>query len=239
VSYEPETPPAVHAKSGMVQRWVTLRAYEPEARARATPTLACASGSYDRQDESEKCYPDRRAIEPCLKSRVRCVARASPRPVCGRARVCGQPLSTAPRHKPRHGLCPDPYGAAVQSRKGVVQRCRAKGSSDFVARLHSPDARPPRAPIPRRLRDEAQQTAVQLESLEKRDVPSSLGSNASGIGSESSQVTHNSDFVLPSTQVDGISRGQFIQELYHQGGGKPERGPLLPPFDPNQYGTAR
>ena len=49
----------------MVQRRVTLRAYEPEAQARVTPTLACASGWYDRQDEAEKCYPDRCAIEPC------------------------------------------------------------------------------------------------------------------------------------------------------------------------------
>ena len=55
---------------GMVQRRVTLRAYEPEAQARVGVALACASGSYDRQDESEKCYPERRAIEPRLHSEM-------------------------------------------------------------------------------------------------------------------------------------------------------------------------
>ena len=47
------------------QHRVTVPAYKPEAQARVSRTLACASGLYHLCGESQECYPNRSDFEPC------------------------------------------------------------------------------------------------------------------------------------------------------------------------------
>ena len=54
----------------MAQHRVTVPAYEPEAQARVSPTLACASGLYHLCGESQECYPNRSYFEPCRARRA-------------------------------------------------------------------------------------------------------------------------------------------------------------------------
>src|SRR3954469_6762153 len=57
--------PEDRSEPGMAQHRVTVPAYKPEAQARVSPTLACASGLYHPCAESQECYPNRSDFEPC------------------------------------------------------------------------------------------------------------------------------------------------------------------------------
>jgi hypothetical protein len=61
---------------GLVQGRVTPWGHKPEAQARVSRTLACASGLSQGQDDSATCYPNPTPLEPGPLGHARCSRHA-------------------------------------------------------------------------------------------------------------------------------------------------------------------